>query len=142
MSRAVSIRIATSEPVGPDPARHLQTGDVGQADVEHDQFNAIGGFGDVDAVPAGHGRFHDVTVLLEQSAQEADEPRVVLDDQQVHGRSVRLPYGTTVTLEAVPTGPDVSALAVGRPRPPAKSSCTSTVEPVATSAAAPSVLRW
>ena len=44
----------------------------------------------------------DVAVLLEQPAQEADEPRVVLDDEQVHGgQPTAFAYGTTVTSSPV-----------------------------------------
>ena len=34
---------------------------------------------------AGRRGLDDVAVLLEQPPQQADEPRVVLDDEQMHG---------------------------------------------------------
>ena len=81
------MRIATSEPVGPDPAGDLEPGDVRQADVEDDDLDPGGRLGDVEAVAAGRRGLDDVAVLLEQSPQQADEARVVLDDEQMHVRS-------------------------------------------------------
>ena len=98
-----------------------------------------GRLGDLEAVQPGRGRLHDVAVLLEQAAQEADEPRVVLDDEQVHGNQPTLHCGSIVTLPAVPIGPDAAALACGWPFPPA-SSWTSTFDPALTSAAVAGVL--
>ena len=38
---------------------------------------------------AGRGQLDNVAVLLQESPQRASEPRVVLDDEQVHGGMLR-----------------------------------------------------
>ena len=43
------------------------------------------GLGDLEAVETGRGGLDDVAVLLEEPPQQADQPRVVLDDEQMHG---------------------------------------------------------
>ena len=73
----------------PDRPRDLQPGDVRQADVEHDHVDAVGRLGNLDTVPSGRGRLDHVTVLLEQASQQADEARIVLDDQEMHRLSLR-----------------------------------------------------
>ena len=114
MSRAVSIRIETSEPGRPDPAGDLEPGDVRQAEVEDDDLDPAGRLGDVEPVAAGGRGLDDVAVLLEESPQQANEPRVVLDDEQMHvGQPSAFGQGMTVTLPAVPTGPDGAPLAPG-----------------------------
>ena len=84
MSRAVSIRIDDLGPGRADAARDLETGDVGQAEVEDDDLDAGRRLGDVEAVETGRGGLDDVAVLLEEPPQQADEARIVLDDEQMH----------------------------------------------------------
>ncbi len=122
VSRAVSIRMATSEP----SARIRRATSIpemsGQTEVEHDDLDAAGRLDDVESIPAGRGGLDDVAILLQQAPEEADQPGVVLDDEEVHRLSLRLPYGTTVMLEAVPSDAGSSPLAVGGPLPVATSS--------------------
>ena len=84
MSRAVSIRIETSDPVARMRRATSRPGDVGQADVEDDDLDPARRLGDVEAVEPGRRGLDDVAVLLEESPQQADQPRVVLDDEQMH----------------------------------------------------------
>ena len=56
----------------------------GQPDVEDDDLDPGRRLGDVEAVETGRGGLDDVAVLLEQSTQQADQPRIVLDDEQMH----------------------------------------------------------
>ena len=67
-----------------DAPRDLQAGDVGQAEIEDDDLDPGRRLGDVEAVEPGRGGLDDVAVFLEESPQQADEPRVVLDDEQMH----------------------------------------------------------
>ena len=86
-----------------------------------------------------------MAVLLEQATKQADQPRIVLDDEQMHRRSAYpFDHGTTVTLPAVPIGPVGAELAFGRPPPPLPSnwSWTCTFEPVLTSAAVAGACVW
>ena len=104
----------------PDAPGDLEAGDVGQADVEDDDLDAGRRLGDVEAVEPGRRGLDDVAVLLEESPQQADQPRVVLDDEQMHEVSLPLRHGMTVMLPAVPIGPVGAPLAPGRkpPLPP------------------------
>ena len=118
--------------------RDLEAGHVGQAEVEDHGLDAGSRLDELERRPAVGRDLHDVAVVLEQAAQDALEPRVVLDEQQVHGWAVRSAYGTTVTSLAerfaVPAGPG--------PRPPRKSIRTWTLPPVLTSSALASVWAW
>ena len=67
-----------------DAARDLEPGDVGQADVEDDDLDPGRRPRRCRGRPAGRRGLDDVAVLLEQPPQEADEARVVFDDQQMH----------------------------------------------------------
>ena len=71
-------------PRRPDAAGDLETRDVGQPDVEDDDLDAARRLGDVEAVEAGRGRLDHVAILFEQATKQADQPRIVLDDEQMH----------------------------------------------------------
>ena len=64
----------------------LEARDVRQPQVEDDELDPGRGLEDVEAVTTGRGRLDHVAVLLEESPQQADQPRIVLDDEQMHGR--------------------------------------------------------
>ncbi len=128
---------------GPDPSRDLEPGHIREPEVEDDDFDARRGGHDVEAVRAGHRRLHDVAVLLEQAPKQADQTRVILDDEQMHGISLPAIYGSTVTPAAVTVGVLPLGAAPPRPRPPkplAGSIWTSTVEPLVTAEAEAGVL--
>ena len=56
----------------------------GQAEVEDDDLDPGRRVDDVEAVLTGRRGLHDVAVFLEQPPQQADEARIVLDDEQMH----------------------------------------------------------
>ncbi len=64
----------------------LETGDVREPEIEDDDLDPGGRLEDVETIETGRGGLDDVAVLLEESAQQADQPRIVLDDEQVHER--------------------------------------------------------
>ena len=75
--------MATSEPVA-RTGGHLEPRDVGQAEVEDDDLDPGRRVGDVEAVATGRSGLDDVAVFLEQSREQANQPWVVFDDEEVH----------------------------------------------------------
>jgi D-alanyl-D-alanine carboxypeptidase/D-alanyl-D-alanine-endopeptidase (penicillin-binding protein 4) len=72
-------------PVAPQPAGDLDARYVGQPDVQDHDVQALDRRRQLQArLPVG-GVLDDVAVLGEQAGQRASEPRVVLDQEQVHG---------------------------------------------------------
>ena len=98
------MRIVTSEPAPRSRRATSRPLDVGQADVEDDALDAGRVLGDLEAGRAVDGHLDDVPVVLEQPLEQPPEARVVLDDEQMHGRQPTrssLGHLTTVTSLAV-----------------------------------------
>ena len=106
VSRAVSIRIGTSEPAATAAAGDLEPADVGQPDVEDHALDARRVLGDLEPGPAIGRELDDMAIVLEQALEEPGQPGIVLDDEQVHrgqpsGRSLRLALRTVVSARSI-----------------------------------------
>jgi len=80
----VSIRIATSEPVARIRRATSRPEMSGRPMSRMTSSIPVVAVDDVEAVQPGRRGLDDVAVLLEEAAQEPDEARIVLDDEQVH----------------------------------------------------------
>ena len=72
------------EPRCAQAPRHLQAVHVRQAKVQDHRIEAVDAVRQLQPFAAGGGQLHHVTVVAEQPPQHAAEPRVILDDEQVH----------------------------------------------------------
>ena len=72
-------------PHRPDAARDLQAADIGKADIQDDALDAGSVLGDLQPRPPVRGQY-DVPVILQEPLEQPGEPRIILDDEQMHGR--------------------------------------------------------